>query len=56
MPFLAYTGEGDNGLSEIPDFNLIRNAIGDCFDSTYLDKMRKKFSTWQATIGLGTWG
>ena len=55
MPFLAYTGGGDNRLSEIPDFNIIRNAIGDCFNSTHLVKMRKKFSTWQAAIDMGTW-
>ena len=55
MPFLAYTEEESNGLAEIPDFNLIRNSIGECFNSTHLVKMRKKYSTWQAAMDLGTW-
>jgi len=28
MPFLTYAGEEDNGLSDIPDFNTIKNSIG----------------------------
>ena len=55
MPYLAYTGEESNGLAEIPDFRLIRNVIGECFNSTHLVKMRTKFSTWHDAIGKGTW-
>ena len=55
MPFLAYTGEEDNGQSEIPDFSPIRNSNGEFFNNTRLVKIRKKYSTWQSTIGQGTW-
>ena len=55
MPFLAYIGEEGNGQAEIPDFKLIRRAIGECFNATHLVKMRTKFSTWHDAIGKGTW-
>ena len=29
IPFLRYTGEDGNRLSEIPEFNTIRNTIGE---------------------------
>lgn len=53
IPFLRYSGEGDNGLSEFPEFHAIKVAISEIFNNTYLIRMRKKYSTWSTTYNQG---
>ena len=49
IPFLRYSGEGDNRLSEFPEFHAIKIAISENFNNTHLIKMRKKYSIWSNT-------
>ena len=55
IPFLRYSGEDGNGLTELPDFNSIRSAISENFNNTHLIKMRKKFSRWSSSFSQGSW-
>ena len=55
IPFLIHLGEEGSGVSDIPDFDVIRLSISDTFNNTHLVKMKKKFNTWSTAVTQGSW-